>query len=50
MSITALRKAFADSVLACARADDSIVIVTTDSRGSARLSDFAKALPERFVE
>ncbi|MCM1077429.1 MAG: transketolase family protein [Bacteroides sp.] len=46
----ACRKAFTDTLLELARIDKEIVAVTTDARGSVTLGDFAKELPEQFVE
>ena len=41
---------FAEALQALAEADSSVVAVTSDSRGSARLVPFAEALPEQLVE
>jgi transketolase len=41
---------FSETLLELARADPSVVVVTSDSRGSGKLSGFAEALPERIVE
>ena len=41
---------FAETVEQLAVADPSLLIVTSDSRGSARLSDFAHRMPERIIE
>lgn len=46
----ACRKMFTDTLLELARLDKDIVAVTTDARGSVTLSDFAKELPQQFVE
>lgn len=46
----ACRKAFTDTLLELAKTDKSIVAVTTDARGSVTLGDFAKELPDQFVE
>ena len=46
----ACRKSFTDTLLELARKDRDIVAVTTDARGSVTLGDFAKELPEQFVE
>lgn len=46
----ACRKSFTDTLLALAKEDKDIVAVTTDARGSVTLGDFAKELPEQFVE
>ena len=44
------RNAFTETLLACAREDDTIFAVATDSRGSVTLTDFANELPGQFVE
>lgn len=44
------RRAFTDTLLACARKDPRIVALATDSRGSVTLGDFAAELPRQFVE
>lgn len=44
------RKSFTDTLLELARTDKDIVAVTTDARGSATLDQFAKELPQQFVE
>jgi len=41
---------FAETLLAMARTNKRILIVTSDSRGSARLTPFARALPDQIVE
>jgi transketolase len=41
---------FADTVLALARADRNVLVVTSDSRGSGKLTPFGQALPEQIVE
>ena len=41
---------FADTLLELAQEDEDILVVTGDSRGSARLSRFCEALPEQVVE
>lgn len=46
----ACRKSFTDTLLELAKEDKEIVAVTTDARGSVTLGDFAKELPEQFVE
>ena len=43
-------EAFADTLLTLARADRSVVAVTSDSRGSGKLAPFAQALPGQIVE
>ena len=46
----ACRKMFTDTLLALAKEDRDIIAVTTDARGSVTLGDYAKELPEQFVE
>ena len=41
---------FADSVEEIARADHNVIVVTSDSRGSGKLSGFASRLPEQNIE
>lgn len=41
---------FSETLLALAREDPDIVVVTSDSRGSGKLSGFARELPDRVVE
>jgi transketolase len=41
---------FAETLLEIARKDRDVVVVTSDSRGSARLANFCKALPGQVVE
>ena len=41
---------FADTVLAVAREDRDVLVVTSDSRGSGKLNGFAEALPEQLIE
>jgi transketolase len=43
-------EAFADTLLALAKEDRDIVVVTSDSRGSGKLVPFGQALPEQLVE
>lgn len=44
------RKAFTNTILEEARKNKNIFVVTSDARGSVTLEDFAKSLPEQFVE
>lgn len=46
----ACRKSFTDTLLSLARNNKDIIAVTTDARGSVTLGDFAKELPDQFVE
>jgi transketolase len=41
---------FAATLLELARKDSDLLVVTSDSRGSAKLAPFAKAVPGRIVE
>jgi len=41
---------FAETVQELAERDPSLLVVTSDSRGSARLSGFAARMPERIIE
>ena len=44
------RHAFTAALLERARSDRSIVVVTSDAKGSVTLGEFEKALPAQFVE
>ena len=44
------QEVFAETLLEAARRDPTVLVVTSDSRGSARLVAFANELPERMVE
>ncbi len=44
------RKAICDVLLESAETDKDIVVLCSDSRGSASLADFAAAYPKQFVE
>lgn len=41
---------FAETLLALAKKDHDIIVVTSDSRGSGRLTSFGAQLPEQLVE
>ncbi len=41
---------FAETVEALARTDPSLLVVTSDSRGSGKLSGFASRMPDRMIE
>ena len=41
---------FADTLLALAKEDRRILVVTSDSRGSGKLGPFGQALPQQIVE
>lgn len=43
-------EAFADTLLALATTDRNLVVVTSDSRGSGKLTPFGQALPGQIVE
>lgn len=45
-----VRAAWSEALLALARENPRIIAVTTDSRGSAAMGAFAKALPNQLVE
>ena len=49
-SVMPCRRAFTNTILEEAKKDKHIFVVTTDSRGSVTLEEFAKELPEQFVE
>lgn len=49
-SVIPCRKAFTNTILEEAKADKSIFVVTSDARGSVTLDQYAKELPEQFVE
>ena len=44
------RQAFTDTLLSFARSNPRIIALATDSRGSVTLTEYAKELPEQFVE
>lgn len=44
------RQAICDTLLDAAKTDKEIVVLCSDSRGSASLTPFAKEFPEQFVE
>lgn len=46
----AVRKAFTETLVSLARENKCIWALATDSRGSVTLTDFARELPEQFVE
>ncbi len=41
---------FADTLLALAKADRDVVVLTSDSRGSGKLVPFGQALPDQIIE
>ncbi len=41
---------FADTLLECAKQDRNVLIVTSDSRGSAKLTRFGQELPAQLIE
>ena len=50
MSMCAARVAFTRTLLSLGREDSRLFALVTDSRGSVTLTDFARELPEQFVE
>ena len=44
------RQAICDVLMERAKTDKDIVVLCSDSRGSASLTPFAQAFPEQFVE
>ena len=50
MNMSTARGAFTDELLKLAKKDKSLFALATDSRGSVTLGEFAKELPEQFVE
>ncbi len=44
------RQSFTDTLLELGKKNKNIIAVTTDARGSVTLTNFAKELPEQFVE
>lgn len=44
------RQAICDVLMEHAKTDKDIVVLCSDSRGSASLSDFAKTYPDQFIE
>ena len=41
---------FAETLLELAKKDKNIIVVTSDSRGSGKLTNFGKALPDQIIE
>src|ERR1700683_1556026 len=41
---------FAETLLATARSNPNILVLTSDSRGSGKLGPFAAALPKQLIE
>lgn len=50
MNKTANKQVICDILIECGKKDRDIIVVTSDSRGSASMTGFADALPEQFVE
>lgn len=46
----ACRKALSSTLLAMAKENTDLVVVTPDARGSVTIADFAQALPGQFIE
>lgn len=44
------RKAFSETLFEFAKQDRDIIVLTSDSRGSASVENFAKYLPEQFID
>lgn len=44
------RQVICDALIEAAKSDRDVVVLTSDSRGSASLASFAKEFPEQFVE
>ena len=44
------RQAICDTLLEASKTDRDIVVLCSDSRGSASMTPFAKTYPEQFVE
>lgn len=49
-SIIPCRRAFTNTILEAAKRNKNIFVVTSDARGSVTLEEFARELPEQFVE
>lgn len=50
MNKTANKQIICDTLIEYGKKDRDIIVVTSDSRGSASMTGFADALPEQFVE
>ena len=50
MECRALRQVFSEQILAEAKRDRNIIVVCSDSRGSAALGPYPQILPDQFVE
>ena len=50
MNKIANRQAICDTLLEAAKKDKDVVVLCSDSRGSASLTPFADQYPEQFVE
>ena len=46
----ACREAYSTTILQIAKDDPSIIVVSSDARGSCGLSSYVETLPEQFVE
>ena len=44
------RQVICDTLMEAAKTDRDIMVLCSDSRGSASLTPFAKAYPEQFIE
>lgn len=50
MNNIANRKVICDTLVEMAKYDKDIMVLTSDSRGSASMTEFAELYPEQFVE
>ena len=46
----ACREAYTTALLALAKEDPSIIVISSDARGSCSLNTFVETLPDQFVE
>ncbi len=49
-SMKELRAGFGEGLVEAGRANDNVVALSADVAGSVKISDFAKAFPERFIQ
>ena len=50
MSKVSIRQTICETLIERAKTDQDIVALVSDSRGSASLTPFAKAYPDRLIE
>ena len=50
MNTIANRQVICDTLIQAAQSDNDIVVLCSDSRGSASLAPFAQAYPAQFIE